>query len=54
MWDTARKARMNSQITFFYGPLHMDVPARAYLHQLCVDTGCNLEDLSGMMDDGDG
>ena len=25
-----------------------------YLHQLCADTGCSLEDLSGEMDDRDG
>ena len=24
------------------------------LHQLCVDTGCSLEDLPEAMDDGDG
>ena len=24
-------------------------PARTYLHQLCVDTGCNLEDLPRIM-----
>ena len=28
--------------------------ARTYLHQLCVDTGCSLEDLPGVMDDRDG
>ena len=25
MWDTAGEARTNSQMTFFYGPLHMDM-----------------------------
>ena len=28
-------------------------PVRIYLHQLCVDTGCSLEDLMGAMDDRD-
>ena len=26
-------------------------PAKTYIHQLCVDTGCSLEDLPGAMDD---
>ena len=29
-------------------------PARTYIQQLCADTGCNLEDLPGAMDDRDG
>ncbi len=28
-------------------------PASTYLHQLCADTGCSLEDLPGAMDDRD-
>ena len=28
--------------------------ARNYLHQICADTGCSLEDLPGAMDDRDG
>ena len=28
-------------------------PATTYLHQLCMDTGCNLEDLLRVMDDMD-
>ena len=28
--------------------------ARTYLHQLCADTGCSLEDLPGAMDERDG
>ena len=46
MWDTAREARMNSSVTFFYRP-----PARTYLHQFCAVTGCNLEGLPGAMND---
>ena len=29
----------------------VDRPARTYLHQLYVDTGCSWENLSGTMDD---
>ena len=29
MWDTAREARMNSLVTFFYRPLNMNVPVLA-------------------------
>ena len=29
-------------------------PTRTYIQQLCVDTGCSLEDLPGAMDDRDG
>ena len=29
-------------------------PSRTYIHQLCADTGCRLEDLSEAMDDRDG
>ena len=28
-------------------------PAKTYIQQFCVDTGCNLEDLPGAMDDRD-
>ena len=26
-------------------------PANIYIHDLCEDTGCSLEDVRGMMDD---
>ena len=29
-------------------------PVRNYLHQLCADSGCSLEDLKGAVDDRDG
>ena len=29
-------------------------PARMYLHKLCTDTGCSLEDLPGAMEDREG
>ena len=40
------------------GPLHMDIPVLASQqeptkNQLCTETGCSLEDLSGVMDDRD-
>ena len=52
MHDSAWKARMNSFVAFFYGPLHMEAPVFAdqeknYCHQLCVNTGYNLENLPG-------
>ena len=28
-------------------------PTSTYLQKLCVDTGCNLEDLPGVLDDKD-
>ena len=33
-----------------YGQARFGRPARNYLHQLCVDTGCSLKDLSRAMD----
>ena len=51
MWSSAEEAKTN-----FHGSLHMDTltvgqPARTYLHCPCADTGCNLKDLPGVMDD---
>ena len=41
-----------------WSPLHgrgkVGRPARTYLQQLCADTGCSLEELSGVIDDIDG
>ena len=37
-----------------HGSASVGWPARVYLHQLCTDTGCNLEYLPGAMDDRDG
>ena len=40
---------------FFYGLQYMNMSLLVYqqghIQQLCVDTGCNLEDLPRMMDD---
>ena len=37
-----------------HGHNNVGQPAKTYLHQLCADTGCSLEDLPGAMDDRDG
>ena len=56
---TAGEARTNSYVTFSSGLLHKVMPVltdqqRTYQHQLCVDTGCSLEDTPEAMDDRDG
>ena len=33
-----------------HGYASVGQPARTYIHQLCTDTGCSLEDLPGMID----
>ena len=38
----------------YHGYAIIDIPAKNYLHQLYVDTGCILDDLSGVRDDRDG
>ena len=38
---------------FFYECASVVPPARNYLHQLCADRGCSLEDLPGAMDNRD-
>ena len=55
--STAREAKTNPQAKFFNWPLYIDVLElldQLELNQLCVDTGCNLEDLPKAMDDWDG
>ena len=37
-----------------HGRAKVGWPARIYIQQLCSDTGCDLEDLPGAMDDRDG
>ena len=37
-----------------HGRAKVGRPARTFLQQLCVNTGCSLEDLPGVMDDTDG
>ena len=32
----------------------VSLPVRTYVFQLCADTGCSLEDLLELTDDGDG
>ena len=36
-----------------HGQARIEQPARTYLQQLCTDTGCSIEDLTGVMDDRD-
>ena len=48
MLVTAAEVRTNSKETFSYGLLHLDTPLLAdqqKLHQLCVNTGCQQENL---------
>ena len=37
-----------------HGHASVDQPARTYIHQLCVNTGCNFEDLPEAMEDTEG
>ena len=34
--------------------LHTDAPAKTYLHHLCTDIECSLEDMPEAMDERDG
>ena len=40
--------------TSSHGRAKIGRPARTYLQQLCADTGCNLEDMEGAMNDKEG
>ena len=40
--------------SYLDGFTSIDRPAKIYIHQICVDTGCSLEDLPVMIDDRDG
>ena len=58
MQDIAGEVRMNLWAMYSYGPLHTDEQGlgdslETYLQQLCTDTGYNMEDLPGAMDDRD-
>ena len=57
MWDTARGARTNSYDIILWTPENggssVGQPVRSYLHKLCMDAGCSLEELLGAMDDRD-
>ena len=41
------------QWTSSYGCASVGRTAKIFLHQLCVDLGCSLENLPGVMDDRD-
>ena len=46
----AGEAKTNS-CTPAHGRVSFGQPAKTFSHQLCMDTRCNLEDLTGAMDD---
>ena len=58
MRDTAGETRTNSSFALLLPPTHRRASVgrspRAYLHQLCADTGGSLEDLPRAMNDRDG
>ena len=37
-WTLLGEVRMKSEVTFFYGLLHMYQPSKTYIHQLCANT----------------
>ena len=54
-WRNGNKLRGDVLLwTPSHGRANSGRSARTYIQQLCADTGCSLEDLSGAMDDGDG
>ena len=53
MLGTVQEIRMNSEETFSYGLIYINKPVKNYIYQLCVDTGCRLEDLLGVVNDRD-
>ena len=56
--ETLLEKQGRTNVTFFCGPLHIDVQVlvdqQELICQLCADTGCSLEDLPGVIDDRDG
>ena len=50
-WRSKDKLISDVLWTPTHGRASVSQPERTYLHQLCVDTGCSLEDLLGAMDD---
>ena len=53
-WRSKDELKSNVlQRTLSHGLASVGWPARTYLEHLCMDTGCNLEDLPGAMDDRD-
>ena len=51
MLSTIGEVKSNSWVTYYYELLHTSVgwQAKTYIHQLCTDTGCHLEDLKKVM-----
>ena len=48
MWDTAGEARTNSQITFSYGSINMDVPVLADQQELTYSSSVLTQDVVWM------
>ena len=56
MRDTTGEATMKSSVKFSCGTSHIDMPVldnQEHTNKFCMDTGCCLEDLLGVMDDRD-
>ena len=45
MWDSAGKVRTNSLVTFFYRPLHIDVPVFANQQGLIYYCSVRIQDV---------
>ena len=52
-WRSKAKHISDFLWTPTYGHAHIDRPAKTYVHQLCMNTGCVLEDLPRTMVDWD-
>ena len=46
--------RSKDELLWKYGCTSVGLLAKTYIYQLCAETGCNLHDLPGVMDDKDG
>ena len=54
-WRSKDKPISNNLLwTPTYGHTSVDQPAKTYIHKLCADIGCSLEDLSGAVYDRNG
>ena len=57
MLDTGRKVGMKLYAVFLWTPIHghtsFSRPEKTYIHQLCADSGCGLDDMPKLMVDRD-
>ena len=44
MLDSAEEAGMKSYVMFNSDLWHMNISEKSYIHHLCEDTGCSLDD----------